>query len=76
MTRRKCVIFRRSKADKKKKKKRKGKKSEGKRKPASAAVSDKDVEKMDEDELVREYTKLSQMVDNRNKTHVTFQRRV
>ena len=74
MTSRKCVIFRRSKADKKKK--RKGKKSAGKRKPAAAAVSDKDVEKMDEDELVREYTKLSQMVDNRNKTHVTFQRRV
>ena len=74
MTSRKCVIFRRSKADKKKK--RKGKKSAGKKKAAAPAVSDKDVEKMDEDELVREYTKLSQMVDNRNKTHVTFQRRV
>ena len=39
-------------------------------------MSDKDVEKMDEEELVREYRELSQMVDNRNKTHVTFQRRV
>lgn len=76
MTRRNCVIFRRSKTDKKKKKKRKGKKSAGKKKPLAAGVSDKDVEKMDEEELVREYRELSQMVDNRNKTHVTFQRRV